>query len=80
METVLFLTVLVAALTLNCVYATPANVTVAEEEFSYCTANVTTCRVTVTKLYDATDDVLNVFDELCTETDLVSIDGKCTCL
>jgi len=61
METVCFLTV---ALTLNCVYATPVNVTIAEEDFSYCTANVISCRVTVTELYDATDDVLNVFDEL----------------
>ena len=33
--------------------ATPVNVTIAEEEFSYCTANVTSCRVTITELYDA---------------------------
>jgi len=50
------------------------------EDFSaYCTANVTSCRVTVTELYDATDDVLNVFDELCTETDLVSM-RRYTCM
>ena len=61
METVCFPTV---ALTLNCVYATPVNVKIAEEEFSYCTANVISCRVTIIDLYNATDDVLNVFDEL----------------
>jgi len=68
METILFLTALVVTLNLNGSYAAPTNMTIAEEEFSYCTENVTSCRVTITELYDATDDVLNVFDDLCNET------------
>jgi len=73
-ETVLFLTALVVTLNLNSGYATPTDI---EEEFSYCTENVTSCRVTITELYDATDDVLNVFDELCNETDLVCLVSTC---
>ena len=73
MEAVLFLTVLVVALTMNGAYAASTNMTTAEE-FSYCTANVTSCRVTITEVYDATDDALNAFDDLCTETDLVSLE------
>ena len=73
MEEILFLTVLVVALTLNGVYGAPTNMTIAEEEFSYCTTNITSCRVTITEVFDATDDALNDFDKLCSETDLVSL-------
>ena len=73
MEEILFLTALVVALTLNGVYGAPTNMTIAEEEFSYCTANITSCRVTITEVFDATDEALNAFDDLCSETDLVSL-------
>ena len=59
-------------LSLNDTYAAPTNMTKGEDEYSYCTANVTSCRVTIFELYDATGDVLNVFDDLCNETDIVS--------
>jgi len=72
MEAVLFITALVVTLNLNGGHAAPTNMTIIEEEFSYCTANVTSCRVTITEVYGAADDVLNAFDELCSKTDLVN--------
>jgi len=72
MEAVFFLTALVVTLSLNGAHAAATNMTIAEEEFSYCTVNVTSCRVTITEVYNAADDVLNAFDELCSKTDLVN--------
>ena len=73
MEEMLFQTALVIALTLNSVYGAPTNMTIAEE-FSHCTANVTSCRVTITEVFDVTDDALNAFDDLCSKADLVSLE------